>query len=297
MNNDNLIDILYIDEKNNLYILLNDDPNYLNVFVSSISPVRYNTIPRLFVTDTDRDNYPDIVTADANQNNIGILFNRGLNYWEEVQQFFRANSRSKDIVYYKEKPWNFIPLYDVYENKNIPDPGLLKDFTLFKTIKSNRINFQLFALYTNKLIWFVEKEIKLPPGVEWGSHMMEQNYMYCMIQCEIVIEKKKKELDYEFILDIDVNNDEYPEFILYSSVSSSLYWIKKYIPYLTGFGWNSKFWIYLTLFIYILSSIVGIVEFFHLKRLNDQMIQEKLLKEEHSSGVNLYTTGNDNFLH
>jgi hypothetical protein len=290
MNKDNLIDILYLDNKNNLYVLVNDDPYYLSVFVARINTVLLRkSLPRIFVIDTDRDGYPDIITADTTSNNLGILFNHGKDYWSEVKKYFSDSSNRDNI--YKKQEWNFIPLIDTYEEEI---DNAIRDFTVFKIDGKKRINFEIFAVYDKHLYWFVEKEIGIPDTLDWGSHKIEQNYLYCMTKCEIVVEQQElNELNYHMILDIDVNSDSYPEFILYSSEYSSLYWIKKYVAYLTGFGWKSDFWIYVMIFIYTVSSVVGIFEFYKLKKLNDTLYQEKQLKMQDSmksekKEVNLY---------
>ena len=109
MNNDGLIDILYIDAKNNLYVLLNDDPFYHKVLIKTVHSTKINQVPRIFVIDSNRDNYPDIITADTNQNTIGIVFNKGKEYWNRVADFFKQKD-ANDV--YKENQWNFIPIID-----------------------------------------------------------------------------------------------------------------------------------------------------------------------------------------
>ena len=116
-----------------------------------------------------------------------------------------------------------------------------------------------------------------------------------MTKCDIVVDQQEQDdkLDYHFIIDIDINNDFYPEFIIYSGKDNCLYWIKKYVPYLSGFGWNSNFWIYICIYIYIVSSFLGMYEFYRFKRLNDQISIGKLLKTEDkhvSPDVNLFSS-------
>jgi len=108
-----------------------------------------------------------------------------------------------------------------------------------------------------------------------------------MQRCDVVVEEDKltptiKSLD--FITDLDVNDDSLLEVIIYSSTQTSLFWMKQYEPFISGFGWNSKFWIYIVLYVYTVSSIVGIYEFYKLKKLNDKYSKEKLLKEEVMAG-------------
>jgi hypothetical protein len=114
-----------------------------------------------------------------------------------------------------------------------------------------------------------------------------------MVKCDMVIEDDKlspEKKTYDFITEIDVNEDNFIELIIYSNSLSSLYWMKQSEPFITSFGWNAKFWIYLIIFIYTASSIVGIYEFYKLKRLNDKFAQEKaLLKEEQSGNASSYS--------
>jgi hypothetical protein len=116
------------------------------------------------------------------------------------------------------------------------------------------------------------------------TNKVEQNYNYCMTKCVIVLDHQKEgKIDYNMLMDIDINNDEYPEFIVYSTSSTSLYWIKKHTGGLTGFGWNSNFWIYLMIYIYIVSSVVGFFQFYKLKTLNDRLNEEKLVNKSNIS--------------
>ena len=122
------------------------------------------------------------------------------------------------------------------------------------------------------LVWFIEEDLNLSLN-SFGSHKMEQNFLYCMKKCDIVIDEDS-ELNinsYDFLMEIDINSDSNVELIIYTNEKSSLYWLKKYVPFISGFGWNSDFWIYVILYIYLLSSIVGIFEFYKLKKLNDEL--------------------------
>jgi len=99
-----------------------------------------------------------------------------------------------------------------------------------------------------------------------------------MIKCEIVIENSLfLKNDFTMIMDINVNNDKFPEFIIYSDKNATLFWIKKYIGIISGFGWDSNFWIYLMIYIYIFSSIVGVYRFLILKNLKDENQSKKLV--------------------
>lgn len=293
MNRDGLIDVVYSDSNNNLYIMVNDDPYYHQVFVANINTVMARDIPRLFIIDSDRDTYPDIITADRTANTIGILFNLGAEYWKGIKYFYQVSQNREKIYNYGQ--WTFIPLIDYYEEKL--GSRSIRDFTVFQISAHKRINFEIFAIYDNKLYWFIEKHLNIKQA-DYGNHVMLQNYMYCMTKCDIVVDQQNSDtlsLDYHFIVDVDINGDLYPEFIIYSSRDTCLYWIKKYVPYLSGFGWNSNFWIYIIIYIYIVSSIVGMWEFYRLKKLNDQISMEKLLMLEHKNPNNKLEGNFDTF--
>ena len=279
MNNDNLIDILYLDYYNNLYVLLNDDPFYYKIFVNQIKPTFFNNNPRIFTIDSNRDNYPDFVVGDTEKNTIGILFNKGIQYWNRVKEFYNNKENKENNIEYNKEEWSFIPLIDINKD-NINNK--LTDFTLILINEHKRLNFEIFAIFTDKTYWFIEKEIK-NVKIDWKSPQTNiQNYNYCMIKCNILIEKQNQSLNnnYNLILDTDINKDSYPEFILYSSESSSLYFIQRYEPYLVEFGWKANFWIYLMITIYTISTIIGGFEFYNLNKLNDEYMKSKLIINE-----------------
>ena len=165
----------------------------------------------------------------------------------------------------------------------------------------------IFAIYSNKLYWFVEKEINFPnnknqnsynsdnyndknynyaginqANFNYGSHKTLQNYIYSMNKCEIVLENSLfTNVDFSMLMDINVNNDSFPEFIIFSEKNSSLFWIKKYIGYISGFGWDSNFWIYLMIYIYIVSSILGVYRFLILKNLKEESENNKFVKKNY----------------
>ena len=199
-----------------LYILYNDDPNYLSVFVTTLNTITINNIPRIFIIDSDRDGYPDILANDKGQNTIGLYFNKGKEYWNEIKKNFRENNFNKDLVY-KKISWNFIPLIDIYE-ENL-NGKIIRDFTVLKVESNSRVNFEVFILYDDQLVWFIEKKIdmKLLTGKK-----IEQNYSYCMSRCNIVLDHQSENIIYNMIMDIDINNDMYPEFIVYSESNNSL---------------------------------------------------------------------------
>jgi hypothetical protein len=68
-----------------------------------------------------------------------------------------------------------------------------------------------------------------------------------------------------------------------------LVWLKKIQPFLTGFGWNPNFWIYLILFIYLFSALAGIYEFFMLSKLYKDSIlyKDKNLIDDIDSNPNI----------
>ncbi len=278
MNNDNLIDILYLDYYNNLYVLLNDDPFYYKIFVNQIKPTFFNNNPRIFTIDSNRDNYPDFVVGDTEKNTIGILFNKGIQYWNRVKEFYNNKENKENNIEYNKEEWSFIPLIDINKD-NINNK--LTDFTLILINEHKRLNFEIFAIFTDKTYWFIEKEIK--NKIDWSSPQTNpQNYVNCMNKCEILIDKQNETLHkgYNLILDTDINKDSYPEFILYSTDSSSLFFIQRYEPYLVEFGWKTNFWIYLMIAIYIISTSIGVFEFYSLKKLNDEYKQGKLIENE-----------------
>jgi hypothetical protein len=163
----------------------------------------------------------------------------------------------------------------------------LRDFTILKVKHDNnkRLDFQIFALYDSNPYWFIEKEIAKETSIQ-DLKRLEQNYFYMMTKGVIVLDHlDTHEIDYNMIIDIDINNDMYPEFILYSIKNASLYWMKKYVAYMMGFGWNSNFWILLTIYIYIVSSVIGFYQFYKLKLLNDQIVNDKLVNFYNSSYV------------
>lgn len=102
-----------------------------------------------------------------------------------------------------------------------------------------------------------------------------------MDKCDIVLENSLfTNVDFSMLMDINVNNDAFPEFIIFSEKNSSLFWIKKYIGIISGFGWDSNFWIYLMIYIYIVSSILGVYRFVILKNLKEESENSKFVPNE-----------------
>jgi hypothetical protein len=87
MNNDGLIDILYMDSKNTLYVYLNQDPYYFSIEIYTINPTMIGDSPRIFILDANKDLYPDIITGDTKDNTISLLLNPGRNYWKKIIYF------------------------------------------------------------------------------------------------------------------------------------------------------------------------------------------------------------------
>ena len=188
------------------------------------------------------------------------------------------------------KKWVYVPLFDSRELNNDNENSYfynnekkLIDFTIIPTKRSlvKRINFEIFALYDKDFYWFIEKSLKLSTSIDWTNKASHQpkNYIYCMKKNTIVIDKVKdftrESNSYDLIIDLDINKDGNPEFILY--YLDSLFMIKKYTPYITGFGWNANFWIYVCLYIYVVCSFIGLYEFYKLSWLNNRIKEEKLL--------------------
>ena len=294
MNNDNLIDILYIDPLNNVYVLLNDDPYYHKVLLCKAYSTTIHQVPRLFITDSNHDNYADIVTADINKNTIGIYFNKGEAYWKKVKEYFNSNKVS-DV--YKDEMWTFIPLINV----NVQTDGYIVDFTIIKVSEYKRISFEIVAVFDNgKTRWFIEKEVSDAGDINWREQQLEVNYLNSMEKCEIMIERQEGNVDtkYDMVLDVNVhvNEGSVPEFVLYSHSSGSLVYIKRYEVYLSEFGWQADFWIYLMIFIYGISFVIGVFEFISLKQWNDKYAKRRLLNEEDKK-QSAHAQGHDHDMH
>lgn len=196
-----------------------------------------------------------------------------------MKNYFLKRSYDSSELIYRDKSWTYIPLYDIYHY------GLynqrLVDFSVIPTYHPvhKRINFELFTVYESGIHWFIEDNLNITSSVIQNSNSQPKNFIYCMIKSDIVIDKSKditRNSHYKLIIDLDINNDSQPEFILY--FENSLYLIKKYTPYLTGFGWDSSFWIYVCLYIFIVCSILGLWEFFKLNTLHNKISKEKLLR-------------------
>ena len=104
-----------------------------------------------------------------------------------------------------------------------------------------------------------------------------------MVKCEIFIDKYNgNDMNdiYDIILDIDLNNDNYPEFILYSYKLEKMVYIQRIEILLKQYGWSQAFWIYLMIGIYTFSSIIGCIEFYRIKKINENYHNSLMNNEE-----------------
>ena len=279
MNNDGLIDILYIDSNNVLFVYLNQDPYYYSVEIYKLNPTFIDTSPRIFVTDANKDLYPDIVTGDTEENNIILLLNPGRNYWRKIINYFeKQNNNADKSEIYQDISWQYLPLIDIEKEKLSNEK--LKDFSIIMIDKSKRISFEIIGIFGNKIYWFIEKENHK------GLSMSNSIYQYLiksMIKCEIFIDKyngNDMNNEYDIILDIDLNNDNYPEFILYSFQKQKMIYIQRDEIILTEYGWSQAFWIYLMIGIYVMSTVAGGFEFYRVKTSNEKYYNTNLKENE-----------------
>jgi len=276
MNNDGLIDILYINSDNVLFIYLNQDPFYYPIEIYKINPTFINNYPRIFIIDANKDLYPDIITGDTEQNTISLLLNPGRNYWRKIMNYFE-NKRKEEI--YQDISWQYLSLIDSEREKLSNEK--LKDFTIIMIDKSKKISFEIIGIFGNKIYWFIERD-----NNNNGNSLTHSIYQYLinsMIKCEIFIDKYKgndMNTGYDIILDIDLNNDDYPEFILYSYKYKKMAYIQRNEIILTEYGWSQAFWIYLMIGIYVMSSITGGIEFFRIKNVNEKYLDSLKMNEE-----------------
>ena len=276
MNNDGLIDILYINSDNVLFIYLNQDPFYYPIEIYKINPTFINNYPRIFIIDANKDLYPDIITGDTEQNTILLLLNPGRNYWRKIMNYFE-NKRKEEI--YQDISWQYLSLIDSEREKLSNEK--LKDFTIIMIDKSKKISFEIIGIFGNKIYWFIERD-----NNNNGNSLTHSIYQYLinsMIKCEIFIDKYKgndMNTGYDIILDIDLNNDDYPEFILYSYKYKKMVYIQRNEIILTEYGWSQAFWIYLMIGIYVMSSITGGIEFFRIKNVNEKYLDSLKMNEE-----------------
>jgi len=267
MNNDGLVDILYINSQNILFVYLNQDPYYYPIEIYAINPTFIDSSPRLFIIDANRDLYPDIITGDTNENTISLLLNPGRNYWKKIIKYYE-NKREDKTEIYRDISWQYLPLIDSEKEKLSNEK--LKDFTIIMIDKSKRISFEIIGIFGNKIRWFIEKENNNGHTL---THSIYQYLINSMIKCEIFIDKyntNETNNEYDIILDIDLNNDDYPEFVLYSYKMKRMVYLQRNEILLTEYGWSQAFWIYLMIGIYTMSTIIGGMEFYRIKFYNEK---------------------------
>ena len=277
MNNDGLIDILYFDSNNILYVYLNQVIYYYSIEIYKINPTFIDKSPRIFIIDANKDLYPDIITGDTEENTISILLNPGRNYWKKIINYFENKRRDK-IEIYQDISWQYLSLID--SEKQGLSKEKLKDFTIIMIDKSKRISFEIVGIFGNKIYWFIERDNN--KNSNSLTHSIYQYLINSMVKCEIFIDKYKgndMNNGYDIILDIDLNNDAYPEFILYSYKYKKMVYIQRNEIILTEYGWSQAFWIYLMIGIYVMSSITGGFEFFRIKNVNKKY-QDSLRNNE-----------------
>lgn len=277
MNNDGLIDILYLDSNNVLYVYLNQDPFYYPIEIYKINPTFIDDSPRLFIIDANKDMYPDIITGDTNDNTISLLLNPGRNYWKKIINYYESKNSEK-IEIYTDISWQYLSLIDTEKEKL--ENEKLKDFTIIMIDKSKRISFEIIGIFGNKIYWFIEKDYK---NAHTLTHSIYQYLINSMVKCEIFIDKyngNDMDNEYDIILDIDLNSDNYPEFVLYSYKLQKMIYIQRYEILLTQYGWSQAFWIYLMIGIYTMSSIIGGIEFYRIKNKNEKYLDSLINNEE-----------------
>ncbi len=270
MNNDGLIDILYFDSNNILYVYLNQDPYYFTIEIYKINPTMIDNSPRIFIFDANKDLYPDIITGDTKENTISLLLNPGKNYWNKIINYYYNQKRVDKSKIYQDISWQYLSLIDS-EKENLNNEKL-KDFTIIMIDKSKRIAFEIVAIFGKKIYWFIEKDNNHNTGYS-SKKSIYHHLVNSMKKCEIFIEKLNGNdinNEYDIILDIDLNKDKYPEFILYSYELENMIYIQRKETIISQYGWSQSFWIYLMIGIYTLATIVGGIEFYRLKNVNEK---------------------------
>ena len=136
--------------------------------------------------------------------------------------------------------------------------------------KSKRIAFEIIGLFGNNIYWFIEKENN---NMHSSQHSIYQHLINSMTKCNIFIEKldeNNSKNEYDLILDIDLNKDKYPEFLLYSYKLQNMIYIQRKETNITQYGWSQSFWIYLMIGIYTLATAIGGIEFYRMKNVNEK---------------------------
>ena len=272
MNNDGLIDIIYTDSNNILYVYLNQDPYYYSIDIYKIHPTMIDNLPRLFIIDANKDMYPDIITGDTKDNSIHVLINPGRNYWKKVINYFDNKKIADRSEIYEDSSWQYLSLINS-EEEDLSNKKL-RDFTIIMIDKSKRISFEIVGIFGNDIYWFIEKENY--NGLSSTQYSIYQHLINSMTKCNIFIEKyNNTKGEYDLILDIDLNKDKYPEFILYSYKLKNMIYIQRIETNITQYGWSQAFWIYLMIGIYSLATIIGGFEFYRIKNVNEKYILSK----------------------
>ena len=268
MNNDDLIDILYMDSNNKLYVYLNQDPSYFSIEIYKINPTIIDGSPRIYIFDANKDMYPDIITGDTEENTISLLINPGRNYWKKIINYYNLKKFGDKSETYKDISWQYISLIDSQKENLNKEP--IKDFTIIMIDKSKRIAFEIIGLFGNNIYWFIEKENN---NMHSSQHSIYQHLINSMTKCNIFIEKldeNNSKNEYDLILDIDLNKDKYPEFLLYSYKLQNMIYIQRKETNITQYGWSQSFWIYLMIGIYTLATAIGGIEFYRMKNVNEK---------------------------
>ena len=268
MNNDDLIDILYMDSNNKLYVYLNQDPSYFSIEIYKINPTIIDGSPRIYIFDANKDMYPDIITGDTEENTISLLINPGRNYWKKIINYYNLKKFGDKSETYKDISWQYISLIDSQKENLNKEP--IKDFTIIMIDKSKRIAFEIIGLFGSNIYWFIEKENN---NMHSSQHSIYQHLINSMTKCNIFIEKldeNNSKNEYDLILDIDLNKDKYPEFLLYSYKLQNMIYIQRKETNITQYGWSQSFWIYLMIGIYTLATAIGGIEFYRMKNVNEK---------------------------
>ena len=209
-----------------------------------------------------------------------MILNPGRNYWKKIINYYEKKKSDLDsnIEIYTDISWQYLPLIDTEKEKLTEEQ--LKDFTIIMIDKSKRITFEIVGIFGNKLYWFIEKDNN-------NGHSLTQSIYHYLInsmsKCEIFIDKYNgNDMNdaYDIILDIDLNNDNYPEFVLYSYKLEKMIYIQRIEILLTQYGWSQAFWIYLMIGIYTFSSIIGGIEFYRIKNMNEKYHNSLMNNEE-----------------
>ena len=188
---------------------------------------------------------------------------------------------------YRDISWQYLSLIDSKE-ENLSNQKI-KDFTIIMIDKSKRISFEIVGIFGDNIYWFIEKENF--NGLHSTQYSIYHHLINSMTKCNIFIEKYNGvKGEYDLILDIDLNKDKYPEFILYSYKLKNMLYIQRVDTNITQYGWSQAFWIYLMIGIYTLATIIGGIEFYRIKNVNEKYIMSKsslINNEEQNKSQNI----------